>query len=79
MSTDPSQTTASLPKAWRHVITLQVIASESGLVAINAYDPRNIGATGHSLTEALTEVVPIIEQLQAAGVKFACLDGVKLK
>ena len=61
------------------MMTLQVDASEHGLVSIRADDPRNIAATGLSLAEALSVLVPIIRELQEAGTVFECLEGVKLQ
>lgn len=61
-------------------MTLQVFASESGLVTIAAdeQDIRNINAAGTSLEDALKSLFAVIATLTEIAGPFSCLKDVKL-
>ncbi len=69
----------SAPEGWRTVCTLTLLASQSGLVALNADDPRNLSISGRSLEEAFRQLITFITQCADLGQPFEVLEGIKIK
>jgi hypothetical protein len=59
---------------WAVLMTLSISASESGLIAVTADEPKGLLVTGHSLAEVLERVPGAIYELMSAGAKAPRLE-----
>jgi hypothetical protein len=60
-------------------IALNIMVSDSGMIAVSAYAPRNLSVTGRSLQEAFNALIEFASDCEAMGKPFDVLNGVRLK